>query len=110
MQVDEFNREQRFQILAAYTQKGVELPQVYPGSTDAATFEDFIEQLLHHCSKWPKPKSVLVMDTASIHRSERRVGCGDGGSGGAVAAEWCRECGVVPSVEAGPPRGLAQWY
>lgn len=71
VQVDEFNREQRFQILAAYTQQGVELARVYPGSTDAATFEDFIDQLLHHCGKWPEPKSVLVMDNASIHRSER---------------------------------------
>lgn len=48
MQVNEFNREQRFQILAAYTQKGVELAPVYPGSTDAVIFEDFIEQLLQH--------------------------------------------------------------
>lgn len=71
VQVDEFNREQRFQILAAYTQKGVDLARVYPGSTDAAIFEDFIEQLLLHCGKWPEPNSVLVMDNASIHRSER---------------------------------------
>jgi transposase len=47
------------------------LARVYPGSTDAATFEDFIDQLLHHCGKWPEPISVLVMDNASIHRSER---------------------------------------
>ena len=71
VQVDEFNREQRFQILAAYTQRGVELARVYPGYTDAVIFDDFIEQLLHHCGKWPEPNSVLVMDNASIHRSER---------------------------------------
>ena len=33
--------------------------------------EDFIEQLLHHCGKWPEPKSVLVMDNASFHRSAK---------------------------------------
>jgi transposase len=71
VQVDEFQRKQRFQILAAYTQRGVELARIYPGSTDAALFEDFIKQLLHHCGKWPEPKSVLVMDNASIHGSER---------------------------------------
>ncbi len=37
MQVDEFNHEQRLQILAAYTQNGVELARIYPGSTDAGT-------------------------------------------------------------------------
>jgi hypothetical protein len=34
-------------------------------------FEDFIEQLLPFCGKWPEPKSVLVMDKASFHHTER---------------------------------------
>jgi transposase len=34
-------------------------------------FEDFIEQLLHHCGRWPEPKSVLVMDNASFHHTDR---------------------------------------
>jgi transposase len=34
-------------------------------------FEDFIEQLLQHCGKWPEPKSVLVMDNASFHHTDR---------------------------------------
>ena len=33
-------------------------------------FEDFIEQLLPHCGRWPEPKSVFVMDNASFHRSD----------------------------------------
>lgn len=37
---------------------------------DAAVFEDFIDQLLRHCGRWPEPKSVLVMDNASFHHSE----------------------------------------
>jgi transposase len=34
-------------------------------------FEDFIEQLLPLCSRWLEPKSVLVMDNASFHRTKR---------------------------------------
>jgi transposase len=44
---------------------------VFRGSTDASVFEDFIEELLHHCGKWPELKSVLVMDNASFHHIER---------------------------------------
>jgi transposase len=70
-QKSRFQRGQRLQILAAYTQRGVKLARVFPGSTDAAVFEDFIDQLLHHCSRWPEPESVLVMDNATIHYSDR---------------------------------------
>ncbi|KAM9873756.1 TPR domain-containing protein [Verticillium dahliae] len=31
----------------------------------------FIEQLLPHCGPWPESKSVLVMDNASFHHSDR---------------------------------------
>jgi len=34
-------------------------------------FEDFIEQLLQHCGRWPEPKSVLIMDNASFYHTER---------------------------------------
>jgi transposase len=47
------------------------LLRVFQGSTDAALFTDFIEQLLQHCGRWPKPKSVLVIDNTSFHRSDR---------------------------------------
>jgi hypothetical protein len=60
-----------YQILPAYAQDAIVLARVFQGSTDAAVFEDFIEQLLQHCGKWPEPKSVLVMDNASIHHTER---------------------------------------
>ncbi|KAF0643862.1 hypothetical protein FPSE5266_07146 [Fusarium pseudograminearum] len=70
VQVSRLNREQRYQILAAYTQEGIELACVYPGSTDAALFKDFIEQLLYGCGRWPQPKSVLIMDNASFHHKD----------------------------------------
>lgn len=69
VQIARFQREERCQVLAAYTQRGIKLSRVYRGSTDTAAFVDFVEQLLHHCGKWPEPESVLVMDNASIHCS-----------------------------------------
>jgi transposase len=50
------------------------------GSTDASVFEAFIDQLRRHCRKWPEPKSVLLIDNASFHRSERITQmCADAG-------------------------------
>jgi transposase len=71
VQVSRFKREKRYQILPAYTQDGVILARVCQGSTDSTVFEEFIEQLLPLCGKWPEPKSVLVMDNASIHHTVR---------------------------------------
>jgi hypothetical protein len=45
--------------------------QVYSGSVNADTFNAFIEnQLLPLCHEYPGPNSVIVMDNASIHRSD----------------------------------------
>ena len=41
------------------------------GARQTILSEDFIEELLPLCGKWPEPKSVLVMDNASFHHSER---------------------------------------
>ncbi|CRG92712.1 hypothetical protein PISL3812_09778 [Talaromyces islandicus] len=71
VQISQFRREQRYQILPAYAQDGIILARVYQGSTDAAAFEDFVKQLLQHCNRYPDPKSVLVMDNASFHRTAR---------------------------------------
>ncbi|KAI3112716.1 hypothetical protein CBS147330_9904 [Penicillium roqueforti] len=70
-QVSQFHRDERYQILPAYTQDGILMTRVFRGSTDAAVFEDFVDELLCHCGRWPEPKSVLVMDNASFHHSER---------------------------------------
>jgi transposase len=71
IQIARFQRGQRYQILPAYCQDGILFARVFQGSTDTAVFEDFIEQLLHHCGRWLEPRSVLVMDNASFHHSER---------------------------------------
>ncbi|KAJ5513129.1 hypothetical protein N7463_002681 [Penicillium fimorum] len=70
-QVSQFHRDERYQILPAYAQDGILMSRVFRGSTDATVFEDFIDELLRHCGRWPEPKSVLVMDNASFHHSER---------------------------------------
>jgi hypothetical protein len=62
---------QRYQILPAYSQNGILLSRVFQGATDSEVFEDFIEQLLCHCDKWPEPNSVLVMDNAAFHHLAR---------------------------------------
>lgn len=81
VQVSQFHRDQRYQILPAYAQDGIVLSRVFQGSTDSTAFEDFIAQLLQHCGRWPEPKSVLVMDNASFNHSER-------------ISQMCTEAGV----------------
>lgn len=71
VQVAQFHRGRRYQILPAYTQDGILLSRVFQGSTDSDVFEDFIAELLKHCGRWPEPKSVLVMDNASFHHTDR---------------------------------------
>jgi len=71
VQIARFQREQRYQILPAYTQDGVLLVRVFQGSTDSTVFEEYIEQLLPLMGRWPEPKPVLVMDNASFHHTER---------------------------------------
>jgi transposase len=71
VQVDKFHRGERYQILPAYSQDGIVLSRIYRGSTDSALFEDFIAELLQHCGRFPEPNSVLIMDNASFHRSEK---------------------------------------
>jgi transposase len=70
-QIKRFHCSARFQILPAYTQDGVIHFRVYKGLTDTKVFKDFIEELLPYCSKWPNPRSVLIMDNASFHHSEK---------------------------------------
>lgn len=41
---------------------------------------NYIEQVLQHCGRWPEPNSVLVMDNASFHHTERIAQmCADAG-------------------------------
>jgi hypothetical protein len=81
VQVAQFHRDQRYQILPAYAQDGIVLSRVFRGTTDSVVYEDFIEQLLQHCGRWPAPRSVIVMDNASFHHTDR-------------LDQMCRDAGV----------------
>jgi transposase len=82
VQTARFHREQRHQILPAYTQNGVIHTRIFQGSTDGEFFADFIRELLPMCGRWPEPNSVLVVDNASFHR-------------GSSIKELCEEAGVM---------------
>ena len=72
----------RWHILPAYAQECILLRRVYQESTSADLFEEFISHLLHYCGRYPEAKSVIIMDNASWHHSEK-------------IARMCRGAGVV---------------
>jgi transposase len=81
IQISQFQREQRYQILPAYTQDGILFARVFQGSTDSTVFEDFVEKLLPLMGRWPEERSVIVMDNAAFHHTPR-------------IAQMCHDAGV----------------
>lgn len=71
VQIARFQREQRYQRLPAYIIDGVIFSQILPGITDSEFFGNFIEQLLSLRGRWPESQSVLVMNNASFHHTDR---------------------------------------
>jgi len=70
--IERFHRGRRVQILPAYTQEGVLEALIYSGYTDAEGFDSWLlHEVLPKCEPWPGKNSVLVMDNASFHRSDR---------------------------------------
>jgi len=64
-------RSECWSILPAYTLDGIIAHHIYQGSYTAKLFNLFIEQfVLPQCTRYPGPRSVLIMDNASIHCSE----------------------------------------
>jgi transposase len=52
--------------------EGILAVSIYKGSTDLSLFECFLEHiLLPKCGKYPEKHSVIVMDNASFHHSEK---------------------------------------
>jgi len=65
-------RSERWSILPALTVDGYLDYVVYQGAITKEIFLDFVEQkVLPHCNPRPSPRSVLVLDNASIHKSLR---------------------------------------
>ena len=64
-------KSSNFSLLPAFTVDGYIACNVYDGAVNGERFEDFIENdVLPHCTPYPGPRSVIIMDNASIHRGE----------------------------------------
>jgi hypothetical protein len=64
-------RSARWSILPAYTLKGYITHEIVHGSFNGQLFNDFIaNKVLPLCAPHPAPRSILIMDNASIHRSQ----------------------------------------
>ncbi|KAF4547005.1 Hypothetical protein D9617_72g012010 [Elsinoe fawcettii] len=65
-------RGEKIHILPAYTIDGVITAEVYAGFTDEDRFFKWLEEkVIPLCQPYPGPRSVLIMDNASFHRSDR---------------------------------------
>ena len=66
-------KSSNFSLLPAYTVHGYIACNVYEGAINAERFEEFIENdVLPHCTPFPGPRSIIIMDNASIHRGDVR--------------------------------------
>jgi hypothetical protein len=64
-------RSERWSLLPLYTVDGFLTWEVVHGSYTAELFNEFVrEKVLPLCNEYPGPRSILVMDNASIHHSE----------------------------------------
>jgi transposase len=76
-------RSERWSVLPAMDVNGYVDHMVFQGAITAELMEEFVaNKVLPHCSPWPGPRSVIVLDNASIHRS-------------ATLASLCAEAGVI---------------
>ena len=61
-------KKERVSVLPAYTIEGYITSATFMGSLTGAMFESFIiDQLLPLCNPFPAPRSVIIMDNASVH-------------------------------------------
>ena len=69
-------RSTRWSILPAITTDGILDYEVFHGSYTAERFNDFVTRVLDQMNAYPAPRSVLLLDNASIHHSaEFRLLC-----------------------------------
>ena len=67
-----FGNKVRVSVLAAYTIDGYIKALVFDGTCDGDIFEGFIiDQVLPLCNPYPNPRSVIVLDNASVHHKNR---------------------------------------
>jgi DDE superfamily endonuclease len=65
-----------YSVLPAMTVDGYLSCNVYEGAVNGPTFKEFIRtEVLPHCSAFPGPRSVIVMDNAAIHNVYHHLTC-----------------------------------
>ena len=63
-------RSERWSVLPALSVDGYLSYIIYQGSITAEIFEQFVEQqVLPHCTPYPGPRSIIILDNATIHKS-----------------------------------------
>ena len=63
----------KYSMLPALAIDGILHLSVVEGSHNGETFENFVDGLLNKMNPYPNPKSVLVMDNASIHKTDELI-------------------------------------
>ena len=63
-------RSRRWSLLPAIGINGYLYYEIYHGSFNGERFLTFIHRLLPHMTPYPGPRSVIICDNASIHRSD----------------------------------------
>jgi hypothetical protein len=64
-------RSERWSILPAYCSDGILARHIHQGEISEACFEWFLaNEVLPRCSRFPGPKSVLILDNASVHHTQ----------------------------------------
>ena len=65
-------RSERWSVLPALTIEGYLDYIIFQGSITADLFVEFVEErVLPYCNPYPGPRSVLILDNASIHKDAR---------------------------------------
>ena len=68
-----FGNKLRVSVLAAYTIDGYIKALVFDGTCDGDIFEGFIiDQVVPLCNPYPGPRSVIILDNASVHHINRQ--------------------------------------
>ena len=67
-----YRRSERWSILPVLTVEGYISYIIFQGALTAALFKDFVEyQVLLNYTPYLGPRSIIVLDNASIHKSAR---------------------------------------
>ena len=65
-----FKHSERWSILPVLSEEGYMDYLIHQGAINSELFIEFVrEKVLPHCTPYPGPRSVIVLDNASIHKS-----------------------------------------